>query len=1112
MNVLPFIFNRFPIYLLTANKNLLFMRKQITAFLLVGCLVFLAPMEILAQTVLKGRITDEAGAPVPGATIKFKNKPGGTVSGDDGTFTLPSAAKSILIVSGVGFSDREINITDQQSIDVRLVRSTKQLDEVVVTALGMTRQKKALGYAIQEIKGAELTRSNEQNILNSLSGKIAGVQVTSASGAVGSSSRIVLRGNNSFTNNQPLFVVDGVPVSNFSTGLGSGGAVDYGNAIAEIDPNNIASVSVLKGANAAALYGYQAGNGVILITTKNGKGLGKKFSITYSGGFSFEKMYILPHYQNEYGQGFYGDEYSWKQSGGSGTYQQWAETVGFSYLDGLGNGINDGVDESWGPRLNAGLNIKQYNSPLDAGGARLASPWLAHPNNVEDFFVTGYTIDNSVSLSTNSDKGNTRLSLSHQKQAGTVPNTDQKRYTLLLNTTQNFTDRLKSSALINYVRTENDNLTGQGYNNFNPMQSIGGWFGRQVDMLDLKANYNKDMVNGFPHNWNSNFHDNPFFNLYNNTHSRIKDRLFGNATISYKVHPWATVMLRAGGDFSSETRKEIMLNKSNLTLTSMANKTWGGGRFTQRQYNIYSLNADLILTGGGNIYKGISLNYTAGANYLDNKQILTSLGANELTVPNLFTISNTKGTPVTGMSESHARSNSVFGQASFGYEDYLYLDLTARNDWNSSLPMGNWSYFYPSASLSWIFTKNVHINPSLLSYGKLRASWAKVGNGTSPYQLDATYSANATGFNGVSLYSLSTTLPPINLLPESAKSIEIGTELQFAKGRFGLDATYYTKTTTNQIMRVNLSGSTGYTSMLLNAGEIENKGLELQVNLGIIRSVTKKFEWDMSINWAKNSNKVNKLYEDPVTHQKLTSYNITSAWSLTVDAIPGEAWGTIRGASFLRNNTGAIIVGPDGLPKYNSTPTVLGNITPDWVGGVTNDLSYKNFHLNFLVDFRKGGDIFSVTQWFGYQSGVIAATAENGIREKAMIIGRDVLQHEAIVKEDGNKNDIPVIAQDYFHSLWGGKETSLIDGSFIKLRQIELGYTVPAQMMRRLPWLQGANISLFAFNVALLHTSKSNIAHIDPETGFGAGNDGLGIEQYQIPSNRSIGIKLNFTF
>ncbi len=1089
------------------------MRKKNFAFLLLSCVTFLISVEIHAQaTTIKGKITDEAGTPVVGATIKFKNKPGGAASGEDGTFTLQVVLKDVLVISAVGFGATEVEINKQQEIAVTLKRSTSQLDEVVVTALGMTREKKALGYSIQELKGAELTRSNEQNILNSMSGKIAGVQVTSASGAVGASSRIVMRGNNSFTNNQPLFVVDGVPVSNASTGLGANGAVDYGNAIAEIDPNNIASISVLKGANAAALYGYQAGNGVILITTKNGKGVGKKHSVTYSGGFSFEKMNILPHYQNEYGQGFYGDEYSWKQNGGTATYQQWAETVGFTYLDGLGNGINDGVDESWGPRLNAGLNIKQYNSPLDPGGARIASPWLSHPDNVEDFFQTGYTIDNSVALSTNSDKGNTRLALSQQKQIGTVPNTDQKRYTLLLNTTQNFTERLKSTATINYVRTENDNLTGQGYNNFNPMQSIGGWFGRQVDMQDLKANYNKELNNGFPHNWNSNFHDNPYFNLYNNTHSRIKDRVFGNAAVYYKFHPWLSVMLRGGGDFSSEIRKEIMMNKSNLTLTSMANKTWGGGRFTQRQINSYGINADLIFTGGGNIFKNISLNYTAGANYLDTKLSQTSLGANELTVPNLFTISNTKGTPTTGMFDSHARSNSVFGQASLGYNGFLFLDVTARNDWNSTLPMGNWSYFYPSASLSWIFTKNIDINPAILSYGKLRASWAKVGNGTSPYQLDATYSANATGFNGVSLYSLSTTLPPINLLPETAKSTEIGAELQFAKGRFGLDATYYNKTTTNQIMRVNLSGSSGYTSMLLNAGEIENKGFELTLNLGIIRTSTDGFRWDMSINWAKNENKVNKLYEDPVTHQKLTSYNITSAWSLTVDAIPGEAWGAMRGASFLRDANGAIIVGSDGLPKYNSTPTILGNITPSWVGGITNELAYKNFHLNFLIDFRKGGDIFSVTQWFGYQSGVLQATTENGIRGRAMVIGTDVLQDEKVVKEDGSKNDIPVIAQDYFHSLWGGKETSLVDGSFIKFRHIELGYSFPAQMLTKLPWLQGANVSIFGHNLGLLYTSKSNVAHIDPETGFGAGNDGLGIEQYQIPSNRSIGIKLNINF
>ncbi|WP_159471639.1 SusC/RagA family TonB-linked outer membrane protein [Dyadobacter sp. 3J3] len=1068
----------------------------------------------VAEIEISGVITSkEDGSPLPGASVMVKGDlNSGTTTDENGKFRLKASENSTLIISFIGYVTQETLVAGKSIINVTLVADHRLLNEVVVTALGVTREKKSLGYSIQEVKGAELTRSNEQNVLNSLSGKVAGVQITAGSGAVGSGTRIVLRGNNSFGNNQPLFVVDGVPISNFSTNTSSGGGVDYGNAVAEIDPNNIASMSVLKGANAAALYGYQAANGVILITTKNGKGAGKGTSVTYSGGFSYEKPYILPKYQNSYGQGVYGEEYMWKKNGNGQTYQDYATSTGFSYKDGLGNGINDGVDESWGPRLDAGLLIPQYNSPLDASGNRTATPWVSHPNNVKDFFQTGYTIDNSVAIASSSDAGDTRLSFGQQKQIGTIPNTDQKRYTIQLNTTQNITKRLKTNALINYVRTANDNLVGQGYHSNNPMQSIGGWFGRQVDMADLKAHSNDTFENGMPYNWNNNFHDNPYFNVNNNTHSRYKDRVFGNVSATYKFGEWLSAMTRIGTDWSAERRLEVIHNKSNETLTSMADKTWGGGKFTESKYNINEINADLILTGHGTIAKDLTLSYTAGANYRNYNYNYSSLGGSQLTVPDLFTISNAKGSPTTAMTTNKLRTNSVYGQASLGYKDYLYLDVTARNDWSSTLPRGNWSYFYPSASLSWVFTNVIPVNSEILSFGKLRASWASVGNGGSPYQLQSSYIANATPFNGTTLYSISNILPPLNLRPEKAKSTEVGFELQFLNRRIGLDATYYNKITTNQIMQVNISGASGYSAMQLNAGEIQNKGIELQLTAGIIRNPG-GFNWDISANWAKNKSMVNELYQDPTTGQKLEAYTITSVWGLTVDAVPGQAYGVMRGSTFARDaSTGAIIVGSNGLPTYNSTPTAVGNVMPDWVGGVTNSFTYKNFNFNFLLDMRKGGDVFSVTQWFGLQSGVTAPTVEGGIRENGLIVGQDVLKNEKVTLADGTPNTIRVGARDYFQSLWGGRETAIVDGSFVKLRQIEFGYQLPSAFTSKYPWRKGAGISLFARNVALLYTSKSNVAHIDPETGFGVGNDGLGIEQYQIPSNRSIGVKLNVKF
>jgi len=1094
-------------------------------FLLLLCLLTLVKVKA-QETTLQGTVLDETNQPIPGVSLRIQGSTKGTSTNGNGQFHLAYSGKSVLEISAIGYEKKMIALSDQTFLEIILKSDNQALDEVVVTALGISREKKSLGYAIQEVKGAELTQTNQQNVLNSMSGKVAGMQITAASGAVGAGSRIVLRGNNSFGNNQPLFVVDGVPISNFSTDVGSGGSVDYGSAVGEIDPNNIESVSVLKGANAAALYGQLAGNGVVIITTKTGKGAAKP-TINYTGGFSFENPYIMPKYQNRYGQGKYGEEYLFKlyQSGqlklsdiGSSdalhpqTYQEWAEQVGFRYQDGLGNGINDGVDESWGPRLDAGLLLPQYNSPLDEMGNRMATPWIAHPNNVRDFFRTGYTLDNNVSLSTSSEKGNTRFSLGNQKQVGTVPNTDQKRYTIQVNTTQNITDRLQINTVVNYVRLDNDNLIGQGYNSFNPMQSIGGWFGRQVDMEDLKANWDTEFANGFPYNWNNNFHDNPFFNVNNNTNSRKKDRLFGNFNATYKFHDWLKAMVRVGNDWSYEKRMELTYNKSNSTLTSMANRTWGGGKFEQRKYGLNELNADFILSGAGNLTPDLNLSYTAGGNYRDYKYEYDLIGADQLTVPNLFRIGNAKGSPVTGMSTQHLRSNSLFGQVSLGYKDALYLDLTARNDWNSTLPVGNLSYFFPSASISWIFTNSLHIDPTILSFGKLRASWASVGKGAGEaYYTQGTFAPNAAAFNGVTLYHISDILPPLNLLPETAKSTELGTELRFLNGRIGLDLTYYSKKSLDQIMQVDISGSTGFSSLRLNAGEIQNHGLEAQLNLGIIKKQN-GFNWDMDINWAKNSSKVNALYTDPNTQQALESFNVTSAWSLTVDAIPGQPFGVMRGTAFQRDASGAIIVGTDGLPKYTSAPQELGNITPDWVGGVNNRFSYKNFRLSFLIDMRKGGDVFSVTQWFGLQSGVLEETVAGGIRENGLVLGQDYMTNERFVLEDGSTNGIRVGARDYFQSLWGGRETGIIDGSFIKLRQIEFGYDIPKHLLAKWKFIKQAGISVFAHNVALLHTSSSNIANIDPETGFGVGNDGLGIEQYQIPSNRSIGMKLNLTF
>lgn len=1093
------------------------------AIIVVSCSLAFVPLQKASaqELTVSGTVTGPEDSGIPGITIQVKGTNTGTVTNASGHYQISVPDNASLIFRGIGFETQEVAVNGRSTVNVTMTSSTAQLNELVVTALGLSREKKSLGYAQQEVSGDDITKTTESNVLNTLSGRVSGAQITRASGAVGSSSRIVLRGNNSFTSSQPLFIVDGTPVSNYTTEVGAYGSVDYGNAIADIDPNNIASVTVLKGANAAALYGSRAANGAIIITTKTGKGA-KGIGVTYSGAITFERPYILPDMQNKYGQGHAGGEYVYqlyKEGGGTLSYPEYAAQNSFSYVDGLGGGVNDNVDESWGPRLNwvspsgDSLKLPQYNSPIGADGKRIPTPWIAHPNNLRNFFQTGHTIDNNVALTYNTDNSSVRLSLTNQSQVGTVPNTDQTKNSIELSARYQLTSKLTATGRVNYVRTDNDNLPGNGYNSFNVMQSIGSWFGRQVDMNDLKANWKKEFDNGYPYNWNSAYHDNPYFNVYKNINQRTRDRVFGNVSVEYAFSNWAKLMGRIGTDFFIDKRKEMRGNKGNITLVGPGE--WGGGQFTQFYRYLNETNADLMLNGQGNLSEDFSLSYTVGTHYRNHKYQSQSVGATQLTVPDFYTIANAKGPASTSMYLEELETNSIYGQASLGYKGWLYLGVTGRNDWSSTLPSNNWSYFYPSVNLSWVFTDALKIQNEVLSYGKFRASWAAVGNDTDPYQLKSSYIASATPFNGTTLYHLDRTLPPTNLKPEQVKSTELGLNLGFLNNRIGLDATYYDKVTTDQIMAVNISNATGFNAIQINAGEIESKGVELQLNADILRSQT-GLNWNLKINWAKNINNVNKLYVDPNTNDTLESYNITSTWSVTVDAIPGQAFGAIRGKGFLRDSaTGAIIVNSEGMPMFTNAPIILGNVNPDWVGGISNTFKYRNFTLSFLIDFRKGGDIFSVTDWFSSYTGVLQKTAINGQREHGIVVGENVLQDEKVVMEKDGKyvpNTIRVGAQDYWQHLYGGRESGIIDGSYIKFRELTLGYSLPSEITNRWGWLKGASIMLIGRNLALLYTDKSNDAHIDPESAMGSLNAGMGIEQYNIPANRSIGVRLNLSF
>ncbi len=1083
---------------------------------LLAFLCFLG-MQVSAQQQISGTVSNaEDGTSIPGASVVVKGTTVGTVTDIDGNYTLTvTPDDEFLVFSFVGMQTQEVLIAGNSVINVALEPVSTAIEGVVVTALGISREKKSLGYAVQDLGGDDLSEAPENNLVNALTGKVSGVQVTNSTGAVGSSSRIVIRGNTSFNNNDPLFVVDGVPILNRSSEVSQWGSVDFGNAAMDIDPANIESVSILKGANAAALYGSRAANGVILITTKKGSkpGQGRGISVDFTTSFTMDNVYILPNYQNEYGQGFNGSEYVAKQNGvdvsNLSAYETWSRENSFSYYNGNWGGVNDGIDESWGPRLDAGLNIPQFNSPLDANGNPTATPWVSNPDNIKNFFETGTSWNNNLSITGGNDIASFRLGLTNSQQNGAVPNTDLTRNNVSFAGQLKASKRLTASVSANYIRNVSDNLPGNGYDENNIMQSLGGWFGRQVSMIDLKNNWETFDQFGEPYNWNRSYHNNPYWTVYKNTTSRTRDRVFGNVNLTYQITDWLKVMGRVGTDFYNEYRKHV--------VADMSIESTNGGSFWQRNMSENETNADLIFYADKNINEDLEVHATFGGNYMNRKYKMMYMEASELTVPDLYTISNVRGNASVAQTDEEKETNSLFGSASFGWRHMLYLDLTARNDWSSTLPSNNWSYFYPSASVSYIFTEMMDIDPATLSFGKVRASWAKVGNDTDPYQLYPTFVASADPFNGVAQYFVKRALPNADLKPETTKSMELGLDMKFFNNRLGFDFTYYNMNTSDQIMDIDISSASGYNTKFINAGEISNKGIEIMLSGKILDNPT-GLNWEMTINWAKNKNVVEELYTDPVSGQKIEAFQLGSSWgAVTVEAREGEEFGVIKGGGYVYDDQGRLLVNPNtGLPEHSSEPVTIGNVMPDWNGGIRNTLSYKDVSLSFLIDARWGGDIFSVTDWFGAYAGVTQETVDGGIRENGMVVGKDVLDDQTVgyVNENGDfvENDIVVAPQDYFSDYWGLHEPSIIKGSFIKLREVVISYNLPKKWMKKTGFIKRANFSLIGRNLALLYTDESNDVGIDPETGFGTTINGMGLEQFQIPPTRSFGFKLQLSF
>ena len=1036
--------------------------------LMSGALLFvflILPRLLSAQQVrsVTGNVsTEETLQPFAGVSVTVKGTRIGTLTDERGFFSLrvPSEGE-ILVFSYLGYTTEEVPISDD--IAVVMNQEAIGIEGLVVTALGVRREKRSLGYSVQDVTGAELMEVPEMNIVNSLKGNVAGVQITDA-GPTGGSSRIVIRGAGSIAgNNQPLFVVDGVPINNSAPANYGYGGIDYGNAVSDIDPANIEAISVLKGPNAAALYGSRAAAGAVVITTKSGRGAsGGGLGLSASMSFTNEEPLRLPGYQNRYGQG------------GKGR---------FDFIDGKGAGTFDFTDESWGPLLDGRL-IDQFTGP--------EQPWVARPDNVRNFFRTGMTLNTNIAVSRATERSNLRLSVSNLEAHGMTPGNTQKKLGVILKGGAGLSDRLYLDASLNYIDMEGINRPGTGYNTDNPMLGFV-WFGRQVDLEQLRnfrCTGNEPtpcIVGDGQYNWNYNFHNNPFWAALVNTNGDERDRVIGNLSLDYQINDWLTATGTVARDWYRHHRKRVVAPNSAPPD--------GEGSFGEETLFRSETNLDLVLAATRVLSSDLTLDVAAGSNNRKNQFEGTGVSVNRLTVPGIYSIDNAAVTPEPWDLMSEKETQSVYGSLSLNYQGYLNFDLTGRNDWSSTLPKVANSYFYPSLSSAFVFTEAFpQTRAGPVSSGKIRASWTRVGNDAPPYQLASVFSAQ-TLWGGAPMFAVPNTIPNSELKPEQTTAWEVGADIGFFDERLGFVLTYYQRETTNQILGVQVSSASGSTNQVLNAGAVENKGVELLVKATPVH-LNNGLNWDVTVNWSENNSKVSELAGD------LETLVLGTYWDLNVEARLGEPYGAFFGNGFLRNEDGDLLLNGSGFPQIDPVRKILGNYNPDWIGGIQNRFSYGPIDLSVLVDGQMGGDIFSTTNYWGQYTGVLDSTLrgrETDWCEPGIVVDG--------ILPDGSRNgttaSATVCPEDFFHNQFGSQEIAIADASYAKLREVRLGYVLPSSWLNQVGFA-GATVSLIGRNLALW----TEIDNIDPETAFDASNV-QGLEFGQFPTARSIGFSIS---
>lgn len=1016
------------------------------------------------DTKITGTVEDEFG-PVAGASVVIKGTTNGTMTDMDGHFTLEGVKKGDIIqISFIGFATQDIPYTGQTALNVKLEEDAQKLDEVVVTALGMKRDKKALGYAMQELKGDELLSSREPNLANSLSGKVSGLQIVRSSNGVGGSSKIVLRGNNSLTgSNQPLIVVDGTPMDNFTGGVddvwGNSGA-DMGNGLSDINPEDIESMTVLKGASAAALYGSRAGNGVILITTKSGKkneGLG----ITVNAGITTESIFLKPDMQNSFGQG------------SVGAYDNQSRL-------------------SWGPKA-------EGQTVTDWMGRQVP---LRTYDNIDAFFNTGTSFNEGISFQQNIKGTSVFSSINRSDDAGITPESklNKTNITLRATTFLDEAEKWKVDAKVNYINLNAHNRPIQGVNPSNAFNTIYN-LPRSLNVADFKNSVDED-GNMIWWDASKNPQENPYWVTKYRQNNDTRNRLLGNIALKYAPTNWFNVELRGGTDYYTTTKNEKVYAGGNTTPSGLYSE--GSETFYENNYSfLATANKDNLIDRLGGFV-------TFGGNLMIQRRTKMNASAGELLVPNLFSLNNGINKPTVTSELIRRKMNSLYGSLQLNWDGYLFLDITARNDWSSTMSKANRSYFYPSVSLSGVISDMVPKlggqMPEWFTFAKVRASYAEVGNDLDPYQLYNNFTVGKDE-NGNTTAAPGNVLYDSNVRSELIKSWEAGFDIRFFNNRLGLDAAWYKTNATRQLLNLPMDPFSGYSSRKVNAGNIQNEGVEISLN-GLILDNPKGLSWNSTAQFSLNRNKIIDLYPG------VTLYDIKTLDAIQIVAVQGSYYGDIYGQTFQRvedkndPNYGKIIVGEDGLPLITTGKSKVGNQSPDWMLGWTNSFSYKGFNLSFLVDFRIGGDLYSATASNLYTRGNAAGTVVNGERQD-FIVPNSVVQ----TPNGYTENKVPVTHQNYWERIgstgnYGLPEMYTYDATNIRLRNITLGYDFNKAMLKNTPF-QRLRLSATCNNVWMIHY---NLPGIDPESVSATNTNATGFENGAAPTNRSFTFNVTVGF